>query len=221
MLEDVLAFQERLTLWLTVPVPVRASVEVVGEALLVTVRVALTVPETCGLNVIVNGALWPAAIVTGSESPPILKTELFVLAAVTVTFAPLALSVPDADPLFPTATLPRFRVDGEIVSVPTAAVAVPDKEMVRVGFEAFEVMVTVPLALPVTVGANVTVNPVLCPAPKVKEELIPLRLNPVPLIETFVTETVVPPVLVIVPDKDWFEPTVTLPKLSELGLELS
>ena len=53
----MLAFHERLTVWLTVPVPVRASVEVAGEALLVTVRVALTVPETCGLKVIVNGTL--------------------------------------------------------------------------------------------------------------------------------------------------------------------
>ena len=69
--------------------------------------------------------------------------------------------------------------------------------------EAFEVTVTVPLALPVTVGANVAVNPVLCPAAKVKEELMPLSVKPVPLIETLETDTVVPPVFVIVPDKDW------------------
>lgn len=141
-------------------------------------------------------------MVTGSESPPTLKTELFVLAAVTVTFAPLAVSVPDPDPLFPTATLPRFKVEGEIVSVPTAAAPVPDKETVSVGLEAFEVTVTVPLAVPVTVGAKVTVNPVVCPAPRVKEELMPLKVNPVPLIVTFETETVVPPVFVIVPDTD-------------------
>ena len=61
----------------------------------------------------------------------------------------------------------------------------------------------------------------LWPAASVNEELIPLRVNPAPLIETFETDTLVPPVFVIVPDKDWFEPTVTLPKLSELGLELS
>ena len=160
-------------------------------------------------------------MVTGSESPPTLKTELFVLAAVTVTFAPLAVSVPDPDPLFPTATLPRFKVEGEIVSVPTAAAPVPDRETVSFGFEAFDVMVTVPLAVPVRVGANVTVNPVLCPAPRVNEELMPLRVKPAPLIVTFDTETLVPPVFVIVPDRDWFEPTVTVPKLSEPGLELS
>lgn len=124
-----------------------------------------------------------------------------MLAAVTVTFAPLAVSVPDPDPLFPTATLPRFRVDGEIVSVPTAAAPVPDKEIVNAGFDAFEVTVTVPLAVPVTVGAKVTVNPVLCPGARVNEEPMPLRMNPVPLIVTFETETLVPPVFVIVPDR--------------------
>lgn len=47
---------------------------------------------------------------------------------------------------------------------------------------------------------------------------MPLRVNPAPLIATFETETDVPPLFVIVPERDWFEPTVTLPKLSEDGL---
>ena len=101
------------------------------------------------------------------------------------------------------------------------AVALPDKEIVSVGFEAFELIVTVPVAVPVEVGANLTVYVALWPAARVKDELIPLRVNPAPLIVTFETETLVPPVLVIVPDKDWLAPTVTLPKLSELGLALS
>lgn len=50
---------------------------------------------------------------------------------------------------------------------------------------------------------------------------MPLRVKPAPLIATFETETLVPPVFVIVPDRDWFAPTVTLPKPSEVGLELS
>jgi len=93
--------------------------------------------------------------------------------------------------------------------------------MVSVGFEALDVTVTVPEALPVEVGANLTVYVVLWPAFKVNEELIPLRVNPAPLMVTFETETLVPPVFVIVPDKDSFDPTVMLPKLSKLGLGLS
>ena len=81
--------------------------------------------------------------------------------------------------------------------------------------------VIVPLAIPVEVGVNWAVYAVLCPAPRVNEELIPLRVKPGPLMVTFETDTLVPPVFVIVPDKDWFEPTVTLPKLSEPGLELN
>jgi len=61
---------------------------------------------------------------------------------------------------------------------------------------------------------------VLWPAASVNEELIPLRVNPAPLILTFETDTLVPPVFVIVPVRDWFDPTVTLPKLRAAGLEL-
>ncbi len=98
---------------------------------------------------------------------------------------------------------------------------VPDREMVSVGSEALDVTVTAPLALPVEVGANLTVYVVLCPAASVNEVLMPLREKPAPLIVTFETETVVPPAFVIVPESDWLEPTVTLPKFNEVGVELS
>ena len=125
--------------------------------MLVTVSVAFAVPVACGLKVIVYETLCPAAIVTGKVSPPTLNTELLVLAAVTVTFAPVAVNLPVPELLFPTVTLPRLRVAGEALKVPTAAVPVPDKEIVNVGFEALEVTVTFPLAVPEVVGANFTV----------------------------------------------------------------
>ena len=80
------------------------------------VSVALAIPVTAGLKVTVNDALWPAGMVTGSESPPTLKTELFVLAPVTVTLAPLAVKLPDELPLLPTTTLPRSMVVGVTAS---------------------------------------------------------------------------------------------------------
>jgi hypothetical protein len=55
-------------------------------------------------------------MVTGNERPLTLNAELFELAAVTVTFAPLAVKLPDAVPLVPTTTLPRARVVGLTVS---------------------------------------------------------------------------------------------------------
>jgi hypothetical protein len=81
--------------------------------LLVKVSVALTAPATWGLKVTVYGVLCPAGIVTGSDSPPTLKTELFDVAAVTVTFAPAAVRLPEALPLLPVTTLPRPKVVGE------------------------------------------------------------------------------------------------------------
>lgn len=121
----------------------------------------------------------------------------------------------------PTVTFPKLSEDGLLLSCPAVAAPVPDNGMLRVEFEALEVTVTAPLALPVELGANFTVKFVLCPAVSVNDELIPLSVNPVPLIATFETDTLVPPVFVIVPERDWLEPTVTLPKANEVGLALS
>lgn len=97
----------------------------------------------------------------GNGRPLTLNAELFALAAVTVTFAPLAVRVPEADPLFPTATLPTFSVLGATVSWPTAEVPLPESEMSKFGLVAFDTTVTVPLALEADWGLNVTVNVVL------------------------------------------------------------
>lgn len=150
MPDDVLPLHDRFTLWVGagVPDPVRPSVVVEGCPLLATVKLAFAVPEVSGLKVIENEVLWPAGIVTGKLNPPIVNTELFVLAAVTVTFAPLAVNVPDALLLVPTTALPRLSVPGLTASCPTAVVPVPDRETVTLGFVASDVIVTFPEALP-------------------------------------------------------------------------
>jgi len=127
----------------------------------VSTSVALAAPAVCGLKVIVNGRLWPAAMVTGRDRPPRENTELFVVAAVTVTLAPVAVKLPDADPLVPSTTLPRASVLGETPSCPTTVVPLPERETVSVGAEASEVMVTLPLSLAAEDGANSTPNVVL------------------------------------------------------------
>lgn len=158
-----------------VPDPVSPSVVVEGCPLLATVKLAFAVPEVSGLKVMENDVLWPAGMVTGKLNPPIVNTELFVLAAVTVTFAPLALNVPDALLLAPTTTLPRLSVLGLTASCPTAVVPVPDREMLTLGFVASDVMVTLPEALPAACGANATVKIALCEAFRVSGVLIPLN----------------------------------------------
>jgi hypothetical protein len=159
----VLAFHERLTLWVGagVPEPVNDAVVLEGCALLVKVRVPVAVPDTVGANVTVKEVLLPAAIVAGRERPPIVNAELFVVAPVTVTLAPLALRVPVAEALLPTTTLPKLKPVGVTASCPAATAPDPDRGMVTVGLDAVEVMVTFPLTAPDAVGANDTLKLVL------------------------------------------------------------
>jgi len=144
--------------------------------------VPLAAPVACGLKITVNEVLWPAGMVTGNESPLTLNAELFELTAVTVTLAVLAVRLPDAVLLVPTTTLPSANVVGVTASCPIAAVPVPDRGMLSVGFDPFDVIVTAPLALPADAGVNVTLKVALCPDVSVTGAVIPLRLNPVPLI---------------------------------------
>jgi len=59
-----------------------------------------------------------------------------------------------------TTTLPKLKLAGNAVSAP-GATPVPESGSVSEGLDAFELMVTVPLALPADCGANVTVNAML------------------------------------------------------------
>ena len=177
MPDDVLPFHERFTVCVGagVPDPVRPSVVLEGCPLLATFKLAVAVPDVSGLKVMENDVLWPAGMVTGKLNPPIVNTELFVLAPVTVTFAPLALNVPDALLLLPTTTLPRLSVPGLTASCPTAVVPVPDRETFTLELVASDVKVTFPDALPAACGANATVKIALCEAFKVSGVLRPLK----------------------------------------------
>jgi hypothetical protein len=55
-------------------------------------------------------------MVTGSDKPPIVNRELFEVAAVTITSAPLALRAPAAVPLLPMTTSPAAIIGGVAVS---------------------------------------------------------------------------------------------------------
>ena len=85
--------------------------------------------------------------------------------------------------MLPSCTLPKPRLVGFELSDP-GAVPVPESGMVRVGLDAVEVMVMLPLALVADCGVKVTVKVALCPAVNVTGAVIPLRLNPVPVIPT-------------------------------------
>jgi len=83
--------------------------------------------------------------------------------------------------LFSTVTLPKLRLAG-LGDKPPGATPVPDRGMLNVGFDPFDVIVTAPLALPADAGVKATLKVALCPDVSVTGAVIPLRLNPVPLI---------------------------------------
>jgi hypothetical protein len=53
--------------------------------------------------------------------------------------------------------------------------------MVKVEFEAFEVIVKLPLTFPADSGLKVTLNVALFPAVSITGAVIPVTVNPVPL----------------------------------------
>jgi hypothetical protein len=139
-------------------------------------------------------------MITGSDKPLIANRELLELAAVTVTFVPLALRVPETVALVPATTLPSATGVGAAVKTPGVADPVPVNGMVRLGLEPFDVTVTVPLALVAVSGAKVTVKVAVCPAATVTGGVIPLSVKPVPVTPTREIITLDPPVLVRVSD---------------------
>jgi hypothetical protein len=117
-----------------------------------------------------------------------------------------------------TCTLPNARLVGFDPSAP-AAIPVPVNGIFSVGFEAFDVMATLPLTAPTAVGVNSTLKLALCPAAKVTGALIPLKLNPVPLAATCEIVMLDPPVFVTVSESVLLFPTWMLPKARLVGFD--
>ncbi len=84
-------------------------------------------------------------------------------------------------------------------------------------FELLDAKVRLADAVPVVVGAKVTVNGTLCPADRVTGREIPLTVNS-ELLEEVEERVTVPPLAVTDPFCVCVVPMVTLPKLREPGL---
>jgi hypothetical protein len=130
---------------------------------------------------------------------------------------PVLVTVSDTGLVFPTVTAPKLMLLG-FAPKPPGEIPLPDRGMVRVGFEALDVIVTLPLALPAADGLNETLKFALCPDVRVSGAVIPLRVNPL-LTAILEIVTLDPPVLVTVSDSEEFLPTITLPKSRLVGLD--
>jgi len=76
----------------------------------------------------------------------------------------------------PMVTLPKSRLVGFALNAP-GVTPVPETPIVNPGLTASDVIVTVPLTFPLDVGVNLTVNVVLCEAPRLSGVVIPLIAN--------------------------------------------
>lgn len=212
--DDVLAFHDRLTVWVcgAVPVPVTVACVVEGEALLVKVNVALAAPALCGLKVTLKGTLWPARIVTGNVTPLMVNAALFELADVTVALVPLATRFPDAVPLSPSVTLPTAIVVGFAARVPVVDAPVPESATFADASEASLASVIVALNVPEPFGENSMFNATACPAATEIGRLGAVIAKYLVEMTTFLMLTVAVPVLVAFNVRLAFDPGAMLPK---------
>jgi hypothetical protein len=79
-----------------------------------------------------------------------------------------------------------------------AVIPVPDSAMFKEGLDAVLAIVTLPVTAPATLGANVAVKLVLCPAFNTRGTEIPLTLKPLPVADAWLIVTLDEPPLVSV-----------------------
>ena len=134
------------------------------DAVPLTATVLLSDPDVRGAKVMVNVVLWPAARVTGSASPLIVKAELLMEAWETVTRVPPEFfRVAVFAMLCPTATVPNESEVGLTCMFP-AVTAVP-RSAIRTNPLKPVLLMMERLAdgLPAACGVKVTVMVALCP----------------------------------------------------------
>jgi len=89
--------------------------------------------------------------------------------------------------------------------------------MLRLGSDALDEKVMLPLAVPAVTGSNTTVNEALCPALNVRGSDSPLRPNALLPTDALVTVKLEPPELIRDPLSEVAVPTWTVPKLKLEG----
>lgn len=180
------------------PDPLNGTLRVGFEASLVMATFPLTDPLVCGANCTLNVFDCPAERVVGKLKPLNVYPLPLALAWLIVTLVPPEfVRVAESVWLVPVWTLPKERLEGFETSDP-GVTAVAESRILSVGFVASLARLMLPLTVPATCGAKVTVKLWLCPAARVSGNASPLALNPVPIVVAWLIVTMVPPEFVIV-----------------------
>jgi len=151
-------------------------------------------------------------------SPEIENPAPARFAAVIVTGAPVALSVPVVEALVvPSGTEPKFTEAGETPRPAPTPLSASDDGVV---LEALLLNDSDPDTVPVTDGEKLTLKFCVCPGASVTGKVMPLKPNPAPVSVSLVTVTL-PPAAVRVPDCNGLVvPTVILVKVKPAAGEI-
>jgi hypothetical protein len=193
------------------------------EAVLTSDTVPDTPPDAVAANTTSNDEPWPGDNVSGSAAKPLtLNPEPLTLIWDMVTLAvPVLLTATGSVLLVPTATVPKFKVLGFALSWPTTATPLPVRGMLFGELEALLTKEALPLAAVVVVGAKLTLRDVLWPGARLNGSVLPPILNPFPVAVYWEMVAVAGPLFVIITGSVLLVPTVTLPKLTLVGLVVS
>ena len=135
------------------PVPLREIASGELGALLTRDIDPLTLPAALGANTALNIEVLPAAMLSGTVSPVVLKPAPVTAAEEIVRVAvPLFARLMVCELFDPVTTLPKAALDG--VAATCGCVAVPLNAIVSGEFGALLTIEMLPLALPADVGAN-------------------------------------------------------------------
>jgi len=98
---------------------------------------------------------------------------------------------------------------------------VPDNGTFTAEFAASDVIAKLPVTLPLAVGENITLKPILWPPVSVVGKVKPPTLNPEPVAPAAEIVTLVPPEFVRVSVRDRLLPVIMLPKPRLDGVDVS
>ena len=182
-----------------VAVPLRVIV-IDAPALFATVMLPVAPPTAVGANLTASVAVAEGFNVNGAVTPLTLNPAPASATPVICSAAfPVLVKVIFCEALLPTATLPKLKLFVLAVNCPTGAVvAVPDNTIVRGEPAASLATVMLPVAFPVTLGANFTASVAFSDAFSVTGAVTPLTLNPLPPALILVIWTAAVPVFVTV-----------------------
>ena len=199
------------------PVPLTVMVNVLFAALLAIDTLPATYPVTVGAKVSVAFTVLPPASSSGVVIPCSAKPFPLTLAAEIVTLsAPVFINCTVCEFVVPSGTLPKLAPDG--VALNAGAIPVPVIAKLTELFDALLVTAKYPANDPDACGANFSVTVTDFAGSIVVGTLSPLTLNALPETVCFVIVSAVRPSFQMAIESVLLLPSLTLPKLADVGL---